>query len=514
MIISVNLRLKNFGVWFFFAVFAFKIGLSLWQVSPVFIDEIVYADIAAEIGCDNSWKMRCPFMFQPFPTIYSAVLSPSFLFFKSFGMDIIYKAMLLINNLISLLGALAAFGIAKSFMKDNNSVKASCFPWIIAAIVLVWPSLAVYQITLLSENLFIPLYLVSLWLLYIILSRTTRLKFSSFCFGIVLALLYGTRNVNGFLIWPVALLTLAVARQWKAIIFTFAGFAIGFVFVLVPEYLWGAGKLCQYAGREAHMLETLRKVIGNREWSMLFLKRVGNSFLYPVFATFALPIIGSLVGWKQMPKAWRLAWIYVAIGFLLLVPGNVLHTFTETPEKCDLICRYYDPFIMGAVVLSLLSLVSLKISRLFWIIFALCAGLILLFMLQIKFNWWMQTLPLAHLRLLKRNYPEFVYVFAGLLTGGTAIAAWFVNNQKWLKAICVGLLFLCVLDVTNAYHYRQYGVAMKKMNTDAQVFIGDMQQVRINRVAHQLAPGRPGIEILVRLSVYFWTLDKSGFVVK
>ena len=151
-------RWNNIGFWVFVAVFVFKISLSLWQVSPVFIDEVVYADIAAEIGYDNSWKMKCPFMFQPFPTFYGAVLSPAFLFFKSFGMVLIYKGMLLINNFISLFGALAVFGIAKSFMRKNNSEKSSCFPWIIAAFVLMWPSLAVYQITLLSENLFIPLY--------------------------------------------------------------------------------------------------------------------------------------------------------------------------------------------------------------------------------------------------------------------------------------------------------------------------------------------------------------------
>jgi len=77
--IRVHLWLKNIGFWVFVVAFAFKISLSQWQVSPVFIDEIVYADIAAEIGCDNNWQMRYPFMFQPFPAFYSTILSPFFM---------------------------------------------------------------------------------------------------------------------------------------------------------------------------------------------------------------------------------------------------------------------------------------------------------------------------------------------------------------------------------------------------------------------------------------------------
>jgi len=445
--IRVHLWLKNIGFWVFVAVLAFKISLSQWQVSPVFIDEIVYADIAAEIGCDNNWQMRCPFMFQPFPAFYSAILSPSFLFLKSFGMNAVYKAMLLINNLISLFGALAVFGISKNFIRKNNLKNFSFFFWLIAALVLLWPSFSVYQVVLLSENLFIPLYLISIWLLYKILSQNQNSKITVLSFGIVLAFLYGTRNVNGFLIWPVAILILIFARKWKTIIFTVVGIIIGLVFVLAPEYLWGAGKICQYSGRESFMMETFEKVISNKDWTLLFLSRVGNSFLYPVLAAFVIPIVASIVYWKKMPKEWRLLWIYVALGFLILVPGNVLHTFTETPEKCDLICRYYDPFIMGFVILGLLPLALLKINRLFLKVCIPLSGLMLFMLLRIKFYWWI-------------------------------------------------------------------GLSLKKMNYDAQYFIGKRQFAKIDELSLLLAPGNQDFEELLRLSIYFWTLDRRGFIVK
>ncbi len=514
MFIRVHSWLKNIGFCVFVVAFAFKISLSLWQVSPVFIDEIVYADIAAEIGYDNNWEMRCPFMFQPFPAFYSATLSPSFLFFKSLGMNAVYKIMLLTNNLISLFGALAILGILKSFLRKNNLKKFFSFSWLIAALVLLWPSFSVYQIVLLSENLFISLYLVSIWLLYKILSQTQNSKITVLSFGIVLAFLYGTRNVNGFLIWPVVILILIFVQNWKSIIFTIVGIIIGLVFVLGPEYLWGAGKICQYSGRENFMIETFEKVISNKDWTLLFLSRVGNSFLYPILATFVIPIAASIVYWKKMPKEWRLSWIYVGLGFLILVPGNVLHTFTETPEKCDLICRYYDPFIMGFVILGLLPLALLKINNLFLKVCIPLSGLMLFMLLRIKFYWWMQTLPITYIRLAKRTNFPMLLMIGILVIVVLFVIIWFLKHRKKGAAFTVGILFLSTITFCNAYHYRQYGLSMKKMNYDAQYFIGKRQFAKIDELSLLLAPGNPDFEELLRLSIYFWTLDRREFIVK
>ncbi len=52
-----------------------KACLSGGMQSPVFVDEIGYADVAHEIAVRRSWKLRYDLP-QSFPPWYSAVLAP------------------------------------------------------------------------------------------------------------------------------------------------------------------------------------------------------------------------------------------------------------------------------------------------------------------------------------------------------------------------------------------------------------------------------------------------------
>ncbi len=512
-------RRNNIGFWVFVAVFAFKISLSLWQESPVFIDEVVYADITAEIGHHNKWQMRCPFMFHSYPPLYSATLSPTFVLLKSFGMQAIYFGMLLINNILSLIAALAAFATVRFLQHQENNKENKTIPYICAGLVLLWPAFAVYQITLLSENLFIPLYLISVFLLMKSVrkpngkNRTIK-NLSGIGFGLIIGILYSVRNVNGALLLPAGILVLVLYRQWKVIGFAAIGLIIGLALGLGPECFWGAGKFYHYDGSKSQVPMALNWIWETENGFWLVLKRICFSLMYPILATLIVPIWAAILCWRKMPEEWRAAWLFVLLGFIFLVPGCVLHTFSETPENCDMLSRYYDPFVVGWVVLGLAALPKIKFSRNAILLFAVLVLSAVALIIFVRFNWWMNTLPLAHLRFLKRNYPVFVYVFAGLLTVGTASSAWLIFRRKWLSVICLGMLALCLIDFGNAFHYRQYGKAVKKLNIEAQELIGNRKRVRINRLARQMAPGRFDIKVMLQLSVYFWTLDNPDFIVR
>ena len=90
----------------------------------------------------------------------------------------------------------------------------------------------------------------------------------------------------------------------------------------------------------------------------------------------------------------------------------------------------------------------------------------------------------------------------------------FLKQRKKGIAFIIGILFLSVITFCNAYHYRQYGLSMEKMNYDAQYFIGKRQFAKIDELSLLLAPGNNDFEELLRLSIYFWTLDRRGFIVK
>ncbi|VVB64450.1 Uncharacterised protein [uncultured archaeon] len=132
----------------FFVVVFIKSFISLKFQSPwIFQDEMVYAKMAENLlSLDSS----------TFPILYP--FSLSFAYFFSTDKSAIYHIMLLINCIINTSVLFPSYFIMRRYISRDYALGGS-----IAIAVL--PCLVLYSFTLMCENLFIPLYLFSIWFL-------------------------------------------------------------------------------------------------------------------------------------------------------------------------------------------------------------------------------------------------------------------------------------------------------------------------------------------------------------
>ncbi len=81
---------------------------ACWQMdSPIFVDEVLYADVAHEIAAHWRWQMRYDGA-QSVPPWYSAILAPSFLLRAHYGMEGVYRGFTFLNNVLALAAVVVA----------------------------------------------------------------------------------------------------------------------------------------------------------------------------------------------------------------------------------------------------------------------------------------------------------------------------------------------------------------------------------------------------------------------
>jgi len=422
------------------------------------------------------------------------------------GMDAVYHGFLAVNNLLSVVGAMAAYGVARHAGKRAG--------WGIALLVLLWPSLAVYQVTVMSENLFIPLYLVSLWLLWqmqITDRSSTTNRYIALGFGAVLALLYETRNIGGILILPAAFGTLLWARRWREAALTALGLALALAVLSLPGYVWGSCRLYQYTNQQSQMARALKGVMSDWDQSKMFLVSTGYSLLYAFLGTLVIPMIAAVYRWRSMPRSWRVVWMYVLLGFLFMLPASVLLTCTEIPGQVNLITRYFDPFIVGWVLLGLVAMASAHEKDALWpyVVSFVVLGVVVVPNLQVVF--WMQVLALNYLRWAKLQQPDISLLVWFALSGMILIVFRLWQNRKqW--AIYVAASILCAINYCNAFQYRESGVHLRRMIQIAEPMIARQSSVDISQLARVFKGSK--VELMLGGMVYFWTLDRPDVVVQ
>ena len=169
----------------FFFITLIKVYLSFSFVSPqVFADEYIY-DFNAQIAASgNLFFSNVTLGDAPFPLGYPIFLSIAY--FLSPDKITIYHISLILNCLITAAILFPSFLVLKRVCSSNESI-------IGAFLVTVLPSVTSPSFLLMSENLMVPLFILSIWLVIKSFSSQNVTRWD-ICLGIVLFMIFFVRT--------------------------------------------------------------------------------------------------------------------------------------------------------------------------------------------------------------------------------------------------------------------------------------------------------------------------------
>ncbi len=161
-----------------------KIILSYFINSPTgFWDEYIYSKLARSFfyNLDFSLSQNPSPFYQP---LYPIVLSISYLFDK---MQFVYLSMKIINAFVSTSIIIPAYLLAKEFLEEKQIIP-------IAILIALLPVSFSFSYYLLSENLFYPLFLTSIYFIYNSLKENNAKN--NFFAGLFISLSYLTKELG------------------------------------------------------------------------------------------------------------------------------------------------------------------------------------------------------------------------------------------------------------------------------------------------------------------------------
>ena len=349
----------------FFYVFLVigKILLALSFTTPwIFADEAVYADIAKNIVLN--FNFLCDLQYcQTYPPGYSFLLSFAYLFAD----NNIYHAMLFINAIANSLILFPAYYICKKFC-DNK------FAFLIAILIAIAPSNVLYTFALMSENLFIPLFLFSTY--FIINTFTTDSKAAQLLAGFSIAYLFITRSTGiamivsfcvafVYYIWINKELINSIKRKSISLISLF-GTLLLYIY-LKTAFTQGARTLGTVTGYSVNSyVQTLMDAVTNFKSFILFTKLFIHEIDYLIVATFFIFSVFAIFtilhkDYIKNKEAFNIFILYTAVSAFILLVITVTHmhsAFSNGNQYYSIFGRYIDPilpiiYIVGGIGLSM-----------------------------------------------------------------------------------------------------------------------------------------------------------------
>ncbi|HEC88420.1 MAG TPA: hypothetical protein ENI52_03795 [Thermoplasmata archaeon] len=146
--------------WFHYIITAFivissiKIAISLFRSSPWIVwDELAYIDIGEKIFHGKLVIIGDVPYTHPYPAGYSYFIAPAFLL-GDIGR--VYHGMLAINCILSSLIIFPAYLVSRNFLEEKESI-------LLAIAITILPAITLHNFSTMSENAFIPLFLLSAW---------------------------------------------------------------------------------------------------------------------------------------------------------------------------------------------------------------------------------------------------------------------------------------------------------------------------------------------------------------
>jgi len=236
---------------FIFLVLAKSLFAVLAPAPAFFSDEYIYFKMAQNLAWHGNFAVNSPYM-QYASILYSAAISPAFLFG---GTSSAYLVAKIINCVISSLIIFPAYFLASEFLKKRGALFA-------AVLVSILPMSFSFSSVIMSENLFYPLVLSSVYFFYKTITENGKKWpvlagiFSGLCY------LTHTRSVLVFAAFAaIAAILLASGSLGKSHILKLVGAFSITAAISVPlalyNLLMSGGLFGEYSGEFARLVNPL-----------------------------------------------------------------------------------------------------------------------------------------------------------------------------------------------------------------------------------------------------------------
>lgn len=350
----------------FILIVIIKAYFALNFVNPsVMPDEVIYSNIARGIIKYGPSADRIETNTPPGYPLFLSIAN------VSLDLDRVYHLMLVINCIISSSIIFPAFFILKKFIDEEEAIY---FSLLTASL----PSSVVYFPLLMSENVFIPIFLFSAWFMLESIRRKSFLF--DFLFGFSIFMLYLTRAIGVVLVVGIvlALIYKIKSQRYKINLEILKSAAVMLLSFTLPFVIWYIYKANNATTVSPHSyINEFSEVSGYNVGSVFIQNFISAMTSFSLFIKLAILLVHeidylalvtysaflvfaiySVIGRDHIPNKseYCIFTSYVSLSTILLLAVTVnfmyLATFTGYPR--DVLGRYLDPivapiFMMGVV---------------------------------------------------------------------------------------------------------------------------------------------------------------------
>ena len=455
----------------FFLLVIVKILISSYFKSPwIFPDETVYAETARNI-IHGEFYSKLNYV-QKYPPGYSFFLSIVYLLFDNSLAN--YQFMLIINSFLTSSIIFPVFFLLKKYCSDKFSLLGS-------VLVAILPSVVLYNFVVMSENLFIPLFVFSLW--FLIESFETNSKKWGILVGFSIFLLFFTRSLGiamiiGFFS-ALAYYTLMQLKLKKPLTILKEN-SYSILAFFIPAILWTYYKSkleittgeYNIAAYTSAVFQAGSNIQSFTRFLLLFIHEVeflilASYFIFFVLALYSLYLIlrccpnnfedSSKLKENQKKMAIKSGALYFLVSSILLIIITVAHmSLIKPPDNLsyNIFGRYIDPIIPIIIIFGLIGLyiVLNKNSEKEKTIFLLITSILpLIVLFAIDFPSTYYKLPnmftIFYIQKVSTFLPiiQFISLFAILLLGFYILIMYYKNLWP------VFIIFLMIITIIGIY---------------------------------------------------------------
>lgn len=343
-----------------------KIYLSFDFHTPFILsDEYFYSSYAKDIISDPFYVIKAD-QFQICPPGYPLLIIPSFIFYPN--MEMVYSSILVVNVIFAIFTTLISYVILERFVPKDLAFFGS-------VLISLLPSSTLYGFIIFSENLYIPLYLFSGYLLLKSFDSSDRLL--HIFTGLIIFYLTITRGfgilayVSFFIVIFYKFLTerdrIGFLRKYHFLVGT-PVILLGMWTILKRTYDSGLYKYNSdvYTQNMVYVFSDIQNFI-------LFLKLVINEMDYLMLTSYFIFFIFSisiLLYWKKLDQSIKIYVLYSFIYAALSIILTVLHMIqaVKDPDSSEYMYyfiwgRYVDPILPTIFIIGLISWSRLILSK-------------------------------------------------------------------------------------------------------------------------------------------------------